>query len=732
MSRAARDVGLSRYNHSTLATGRTNAERPRAGGFLVNGGAKIYTRLNLSTLALAICVSLIALACGEPAPGAVSSPVASLPAAAPTPDTRATVVAEITATALAQPTATPDVRATVVAEITATALAQPTATPSPTPTPTATPSPTDTPFPTPTLTATPTATATPSPTPTAAPSPTPTNTPPPTPRAPTATATPTIVEVVERATPGVVRIITLDGGAGSGFIIASDGRVVTNKHVVGDHARVTVIIPGAGRYGGRVLGVDAVADLAIVDIDGEAGFTVLDMGDSDGLSIGEDVVAVGYPLDDMLGNAPSITRGVVSSVRESGEGVEHIQTDAAVNPGNSGGPLLNGAGEVIGVNTFVIRDVGWEGGNIEGINFAVSINEVKNRLASLSAGESAGVAPPPDATGTPRPSASSGAFHLQSAELPHDDDGNIESLTIFRNVRNFTVSADFEVPYSASAGDWSVGFIFRNSTRNNLSHVSVTRDGLYSHYERRGGENARLDSGYVVNWNRNVGDKNKMALVLIENRGWLFVNSEYVADLDAGGADEAGSLEAATGLFAGHESAGATTKLSDITAAALERIHGPSSGSLTNDGASTAARKAGVDVKFAYASAEFSAPDNLENWSAALIFREREGEDRLIFSVHSWEAWEVVHAPKSGGDWRTLEHGYSSEVDVDDPILNRIEVFYMGEAAVAYANGQALGTADIGAISGSGDVGVAYGIYSDDEVSVGQYENFVVYGLPAD
>ena len=544
------------------------------------------------------------------------------------------------------------------------------------------------------------------------------------------------MEVVERVTPGVVRIITLDGGAGSGFIIASDGIVVTNKHVVGDHARVTVKIPGAGRYGGRVLGVDAIADLAIVDIDGDAGFAVLDMGDSDGLSIGEDVVAVGYPLDDMLGNAPTITRGVVSSVRESGDGVEHIQTDAAVNPGNSGGPLVNGAGEVIGVNTYVIRDVGWEGGNIEGINFAVSINEVKNRLASLSAGESVGIeptpAPPPEASDTPRPSASSGAFHLQSAELPHDDDGNIESLTIFRNVRNFTASADFEVPYSESAGDWSVGFIFRNPTRNNLSHVSVTRDGLYSHYERRDGENMRLGGGYVSNWNRNAGDKNKMALTVIENRGWLFVNSDYVADLDISGADEEGSLEAATGFFAGHEVAGETTRVSDITAAALERLYGPSSGTLTNDGASIAARKAGVDVELAYASAEFRTPDNLENWSAALTFRERGREDRLIFSVHSWEAWEVIHATKSVDDWQTLEHGHSSEVDVDDPILNRIELFYAGEVAVAYVNDRLLGAADIGAISGSGDVGVAYGIYGDDDVSVGQYENFVVYGLPTD
>ena len=541
--------------------------------------------------------------------------------------------------------------------------------------------------------------------------------------------------MVERVTPGVVQIITPDGGAGSGFIIASDGRVVTNEHVVGGHRRVTVRIPGAGSYDGRVLGVDAIADIAIVDIDGGGGFTVLDMGDSDDLSIGEDVVAVGFPLDDMLGNAPTITRGVASSVREF-EGVEYIQTDAAVNPGNSGGPLFNGAGEVIGVNTFVIRDIGWEGGNIEGVNLAVSINEMKKRLASLSAGESVGVTPTPTptprATATPRPRVSSGSFYRESAELPHEDDGNIKSLTTFRNVRNFIISADFGVPYSESVGDWSVGFIFRNPTRNNLSHVSVTRDGIYSHYERHDGENTRLDSGYASTWNRNVGGENKLALVVVEDRGWLFVNSEYVADLDVSGADDGGSLEVATGIFTGHEVAGETTRVSDIRASALEKIHGPSSGTLTKGGTSIAARKANVDVEFAYASAEFRTPDDLDNWSAGLMFRKRGREDYLLFYIHSWGLWKVSHATRSGDDWRTLEQGYSREIDVANPILNRIEVFYVGEVAIVYVNDQSLGEVDISSISGSGDVEAAYGVYRGDDHSAAQYENFVVYGLPSD
>ena len=544
------------------------------------------------------------------------------------------------------------------------------------------------------------------------------------------------MEVVERVTPGVVQIITPDGGAGSGFIIASDGRVVTNEHLVGGSGRVTVRIPGAGSYEARVLGVDAIADLAIVDIEGGAGFTVLDMGDSDNLSIGEDVVAVGFPLDDMLGNAPSITRGVVSSIRQF-DGVEHIQTDAAINPGNSGGPLFNGAGEVVGVNSFVIRDAGWKGGNIEGINLAVSINELKDRLPSLTAGESVvGTPTPPPLTpaapATPQPGAGSGSgsFHLESGELPHDDDGLIESITALDDVRNFDVDAHFEVPYSSDVGNWSVGFIFRRASDVDLSYIAVTNDGAYSHYERRDGEDTRLAGGIAPDWNASAGDSNGVGLVVAESRGWLFINSLLVADLDLSGASERGSLEVATGLFAGDETPGETTKVSDVAALTIERIHGPSSGDLAKDSANTAIHPAGVDAEFAYATAEFRTPDNLENWSVGLMLRYRDGEDYLIFCVHSSTWWSAQRAsPRE--DWMILQDGFALGLDLETPILNRLEAFYVGEVAVFYVNGRRLGIAHIGpsAIPQSGDVAVAYGIYGEDDHSVGRYENFVIYGL---
>ena len=537
------------------------------------------------------------------------------------------------------------------------------------------------------------------------------------------------MEVVERVTPGVVQIITPDS-VGSGFIIASDGRVVTNEHVVGAHRRVTVRIPGAGSYDARVLGVDAIADLAIVDIDGGAGFTVLDMGDSDSLSIGEDVVAVGYPLDDVLGNAPTITRGVVSSVRKFG-GVEHIQTDAAINPGNSGGPLFNGAGEAIGVNTFVIRDEGGRSGNIEGINLAISISEVKKRLPSLSLGESVGVTPTP--TPTPEAATGSGNFVLESGQLPHEKDGKIESITAFADVLNFTISADFAVPYSESVGGWSVGFMFRRSSNDNLSHVAIRQSGRYSHYERRDGESTRLANGYISNWNRSVGDKNKMTLVAIEGKGWLFVNSKYVSDFDLSGANESGSLEIATGLFTGDEVEGATTRVSDVSASALEKLHGPSDGSLTND--LTASTNISIDnvtlvnSRLAYARVEFRT-NRIASSLSALMLRPglavNDNDDFLLFYISGHGAWGMIYV--ADGESQELESGSYNR----SPTSNRLEMFYMDDMAVVYVNGKRLDITDISSVRKAGDTDILAAIYYSDVDSTAQYENFVVYGLPAD
>ncbi len=276
---------------------------------------------------------------------------------------------EPTATPTPEPTATPTPTYTATATLTPTP--EPIATPTPEPTATLTPEPTATPTPEPTDTPTPEPTATPTPEPTATFTPAPTN-------------TPTLSNMVSDVTPGVVRIIAGDG-SGSGFIVDEHGLVVTNAHVVEGFETALVRLSDDQTLQGKVLGVDEISDLAIIDIRGTREFKRVMLGDSSLVELGDEVVAMGFPLAYELGSSVTITRGVISSKRRFND-VEFLQTDAAINPGNSGGPLFNRAGEAIGVNTSRYSEV--DGEVIDGIGLAVAINEVKARLDSLVQGHS--------------------------------------------------------------------------------------------------------------------------------------------------------------------------------------------------------------------------------------------------------------------------------------------------------------------------------------------------------
>ncbi len=204
----------------------------------------------------------------------------------------------------------------------------------------------------------------------------------PTPTAtPTATATPaTVSELVRNVENGIV-VITTDTGLGTGFIIDADGRIVTNAHVVERLSTVTVELADETVYEANVLGVDELADVAVIQIPDKRLFHPIPLGDSSLAQVGDEVVVIGYPV-----GLKTVTTGIVSAKLPIG-GVEHIQTDAAINPGNSGGPLLNSAGQVIGVNAFKAEETN-SGRPIDNIGFAIAINEVKSRLDSLTAGQS--------------------------------------------------------------------------------------------------------------------------------------------------------------------------------------------------------------------------------------------------------------------------------------------------------------------------------------------------------
>jgi len=178
-------------------------------------------------------------------------------------------------------------------------------------------------------------------------------------------------------------------GLGSGFVVRSDGVIVTNAHVVAGASRVEVALRDGTTYTAKVLGADEINDLAVLRIPA-IGLPVAPLGNSDSLLIGEWAIAIGNPYGFYLGNPePSVTAGVISAVgrnlvgQAEGNGmyVDMIQTDAAINPGNSGGPLVDALGDVIGVNSSIFTP---SGGSI-GLGFAIPINRAKRVAEDLLA-----------------------------------------------------------------------------------------------------------------------------------------------------------------------------------------------------------------------------------------------------------------------------------------------------------------------------------------------------------
>ncbi len=169
-------------------------------------------------------------------------------------------------------------------------------------------------------------------------------------------------------------------GLGSGFVVSSDGLILTNAHVVDGSDKVEVTLKDGRTFEGKVMGTDLFTDVAVIKIEAE-NLPAVAFADSDQLQPGEWAIAIGNPL----GLDNTVTTGIVSATGRSGaqvgvadKRVSFIQTDAAINPGNSGGPLLNAKGEVIGINTAIIQ-------NAQGLGFAVPINTVRDIAEELIA-----------------------------------------------------------------------------------------------------------------------------------------------------------------------------------------------------------------------------------------------------------------------------------------------------------------------------------------------------------
>lgn len=199
----------------------------------------------------------------------------------------------------------------------------------------------------------------------------------------------TITQAVEKIGQAVVTVIGQvniygDVSSGSGVIISEDGYILTNNHVIEDTEQVSIVLANGSQLPATVVGADPFSDLAVLKTEGKVS-AIAQLGNSDALKPGETVIAIGSPLGDFKN---TVTVGVVSAMGrslDSGRGYlleNMIQTDAAINQGNSGGPLVNLAGQVIGLNTLILRD---SGGStvIEGLGFAVPSNTVQATANSI-------------------------------------------------------------------------------------------------------------------------------------------------------------------------------------------------------------------------------------------------------------------------------------------------------------------------------------------------------------
>lgn len=201
----------------------------------------------------------------------------------------------------------------------------------------------------------------------------------------------TVSEIVEQNKTSVVTIVTSISDPefvgetrqfiGTGFILNREGMIATNQHVVGGAETITVILSDGRELQGREINSDRDTDLAIIKIDDRNMLPgIVTMGNSDDINVGEQVVAIGSPVSRNF--AGTVTSGIVSgkdrNVYIGDSVINYLQTDAAINEGNSGGPLFNAKGEVIGINTAKMSD------DVQGIGFAIPINILQEKLGFLS------------------------------------------------------------------------------------------------------------------------------------------------------------------------------------------------------------------------------------------------------------------------------------------------------------------------------------------------------------
>ena len=535
--------------------------------------------------------------------------------------------------------------------------------------------------------------------------------------------------MVRRARGAVVRIVTRDG-VGSGAIFDTDGStgyIITNQHVVDDNSRVTVTVNDSTQYNGSVLGVDTVRDLAVVSICCGS-FETLSFGNAHLLQSGDEVVTMGYALG--LQGEATVTKGIVSAVRySSSHKSEVIQTDAAINPGNSGGPMLSPSGDILGINTFGYDETE-SGRRVEGLSFAISATTVQEQIPALRSGASTPrptPTPAPTRTPGPTPTSSEGYdFGPTSGELRHDPTNNfIKTEFADISLSDMMVEATFVNPYSASSNSWDYGFFIRSNRNASFLQVIVSSG---SRWEVLAGETApyqRVASGTFRDLEFGDGGRNHVRVVAIGDRGWLFINANFVSSFDLGDVTGAGEVAVVTGAYTGDEVQGAVTRFKDFKGYQLTKRYGPAEGRLNKEPGQIATHRSGVRSRDLVAEAEFVNPQG-RDWDYGFLIRNPAFNRLEVIDVTDDGRW--FHYTRDVEDEEYTDVGFGSLSNWTSGASNRnhLVLIAIEEMGWLFVNGELEAELDLshnqdhGAISAMGD------FFSDHNGSP-EFEKFNVW-----
>ncbi len=519
-----------------------------------------------------------------------------------------------------------------------------------------------------------------------------------------------LVGLVARLRPSVVKVVTPDA-SGSG-IIAQVGAnreavIVTNYHVVaGGKGNIRVRSADGGTYDATLRGYDKAQDIAALAVCCSSDFQAAEFRDAHP-DQGADVFTMGYPLN---GDEPVITRGVVSGKREDRQNRRWIlQTDAPMNSGNSGGPLVDLQGQVVGVNTFVVRE-GERGERVEGAGFAVCSVTVANALPTLISG-----APAP----SPSPSAVP-AQQLPSPPTGGDVEGFFGTFGADVDLADFSAEATIENPFSPSDGIWNHGMLIRSAGIYGFQGLIVTSGGDWFHVLAEGIGARTLATGPAAALRTGAGESNAFRVVAFGDRGWLFINGELTASLDLSGGNARGNVAVAVRYFPNDPALGDREPRYDgFEVREIRRVAGvePAGEIVHTDNSFTALRRTGASGRDFIAEATFVNPyaPAAGGWDYGVGFRSDPERSNLFHSVvlSNLGMWEHVRRDGSGESDERREG--MAPLSVAEGERNTLLILAAGGVGALYVNREFVAELDLSDGPSNGEIWLGTGSYMGNQ-----------------